>query len=106
MKPHTPYYAVIFTNTRTQTDAGYNQTSEQMLALAAEQPGFLGVDHARQSVGITVSYWESLKAIADWKAQADHALAREKGRELWYEEYSVRICKVEREYHFSRGLTE
>lgn len=106
MKPDTPYYAVIFTNIRTQSDAGYKQTAEQMLSLAAEQPGFLGVDHARESVGITVSYWESLKAIADWKSQADHALAREKGRKLWYEEYSVRICKVEREYHFNKGLTQ
>lgn len=106
MKVHAPYYAVIFTNIRTPCDSGYNETAEKMLALAAEQPGFIGVEHARESVGITVSYWESLRAIADWKAQTDHSQAREKGRKLWYEEYSVRICKVEREYHFRRDIQD
>ncbi|MBC2838031.1 antibiotic biosynthesis monooxygenase [Robiginitalea sp. SC105] len=105
MKPKFPYYAVIFTNYRTAGDNGYQQTSERMMELAAQQPGYLGVDHAREETGITISYWESLRAIADWKAQADHLLAQKKGRETWYSEYRVRICRVEKEYAFSSDDT-
>jgi heme-degrading monooxygenase HmoA len=76
--------------------------AEQMMELASRQPGFLGVDHAREEIGITVSYWESLEAIALWKAHPEHVLARELGRKTWYSHYSLRICKVEREYDFSR----
>ena len=98
------YYAVIFTSRRTQGDAeSYDLMAEEMMELARRQPGFLGVDHAREAVGITVSYWDSLKSIADWKSQARHQLAQQKGREAWYESYTIRICRVEREYSFSKG---
>lgn len=103
MNPGRPYYAVIFTSRRTpMDDAGYDAMSVEMMELAREQPGFLGVDHARESVGITISYWDSLQSIADWKAHTEHRLAQEKGRETWYEGYHIRICRVEREYSFQR----
>ncbi len=106
MSTQPPYYAVIFTNHRTPQEAGYSDMAADMMALAARQPGFLGVDHAREDVGITVSYWESLEAIAAWKAQADHRQAQEKGRTLWYRQYTVRICRVEREYSFERTTSD
>jgi heme-degrading monooxygenase HmoA len=100
MKVFKPYYAVIFTSVRTNIEAGYAAMAEAMMELASRQPGYLGVEHARDTTGITVSYWESLEAIAAWKAQADHQLAQKMGREQWYSHYTVRICRVEREYHF------
>lgn len=102
MKPFKPYYAVIFTTVRTPVEEGYAEMAEAMLELASRQPGYLGVEHARDAIGITVSYWESLEAIAAWKDQADHRVAREKGRAQWYAEYTLRICRVEREYDFRR----
>ncbi|MBX2890272.1 MAG: antibiotic biosynthesis monooxygenase [Saprospiraceae bacterium] len=96
--PNPPYYAVIFSSTRTQIDEGYGQMAEQMLQLAAQQPGFLGVESARNEVGITVSYWESLEAIRHWKAHAEHLVAQRLGREKWYSAYKTRICRVERDY--------
>jgi heme-degrading monooxygenase HmoA len=74
--------------------------AQRMLDLAARQPGFLGVEHAREDLGITVSYWETLESISDWKAHSDHLIAQQKGRDRWYESYQMRICKVEREYAF------
>ena len=94
------YYAVIFTSKRTQVDDGYAETATRMVELAAQQPGFLGVESARQEIGITVSYWESLEAIAQWKQHAEHLIAQERGRNEWYEAYTMRIARVEREYHF------
>lgn len=97
-----PYYAVIFTSLRTEGDQGYAKMSEEMEMLARKQPGFLDIESARDGVGITVSYWESLKAIADWKANMDHKQAQKNGIKTWYSWYKVRICKVEREYEFNK----
>lgn len=97
-----PYYAVIFTSTRTDGDNGYSNMSQQMEDLAKKQKGYLGIESAREEIGITVSYWESLEAIANWKKNTDHLFAQQKGRSDWYAWFKVRICKVEREYEFAK----
>jgi heme-degrading monooxygenase HmoA len=76
-----------------------------MLALAREQPGFLGAESARgmDGLGITVSYWDSPEAIAAWRAHPEHALVQAAGRERWYRHYRVRVCRVEREYGSDAG---
>ena len=94
------YYAVIFTSTRTEVEAGYAEMAIKMVELAKAQPGFLGMESARSEIGITVSYWESLEAIQNWKANMEHLEAQEKGKTTWYKNYKVRIAKVEREYEF------
>lgn len=104
--PKPPYYAVIFTSLRTQLADGYGQTAALMEELAQQQPGFLGIESARNppgldATGITVSYWDSLETIRNWKQQADHRIAQATGRQHWYETYQVRICRVERAYEFS-----
>jgi heme-degrading monooxygenase HmoA len=104
--PPPPYYAVIFTSLRTDVDNGYGHTASRMVELAAQQSGFLGVESARDSLGITVSYWESLAAIQAWRGQAEHTLAREQGRADWYASFRVRICRVEREYGFEQSVFE
>ncbi|MEB0030744.1 antibiotic biosynthesis monooxygenase [Undibacterium sp. RTI2.1] len=96
--PKPPYYAVIFTSNRTEGDDGYSDMADNMLALAAQQPGFLGVESAREEVGITVSYWADLQSIKQWKAQADHLQAQKIGKEKWYSSYKTRISKVEFDY--------
>jgi heme-degrading monooxygenase HmoA len=100
--PPPPYYAVIFTSLKTNDDAGYNEASQLMVKLAQEQPGYLGHESARDGIGITVSYWQSLEAIKVWKQQTDHALVQQKGRNQWYESYKTRICLVERDYGFEK----
>lgn len=98
--PKPPYYAVIFTSHRTDGDNGYSEMAKKMNELAEKQPGFLGVESARESVGITVSYWSDLESIKLWKSNSEHILAQQKGRDIWYSEFKTRICKVERDYHF------
>lgn len=100
--PPPPYYAVIFTSVRTDVAEGYGDTASRMVELAHQQPGFLGVESAREGVGITVSYWESMESIQAWKQQAEHRMAQQTGRDRWYEAYKTRICKVERDYKFER----
>jgi heme-degrading monooxygenase HmoA len=105
--PKPPYYAVIFTSRLREPAIGYETTGDQMLELARKQPGYLGFDSARgaDGLGVTVSYWESLAAIKNWKAVAEHREAQAKGRGEWYSEFHVRVAKVEKEYSFSGQTT-
>ncbi|HEY5079808.1 MAG TPA: antibiotic biosynthesis monooxygenase [Opitutaceae bacterium] len=98
--PTPPYYAVIFSSKRTEGDRGYGRTAERMEELAAQQPGYLGVESARgaDGFGITVSYWASEEAIRNWKANMEHQAAQDAGKRTWYAGYSIRIAKVERAY--------
>lgn len=100
--PEPPYYAVIFTSTRTDENSGYNEMSERMVALAQQQPGYLGYESARNETGITVSYWKNLESIHQWKQHVAHLFAQQKGQDVWYQSYKVRICQVERDYGFEK----
>ncbi|MEO8889110.1 MAG: antibiotic biosynthesis monooxygenase [Jatrophihabitantaceae bacterium] len=100
--PEPPYTAVIFTSRRTDGDRGYAAMSDRMDELAAQQPGFLGVESAREDVGITISYWATPEHARAWKSVAEHRGAQHLGRATWYSAYRVRIATVEREYGFER----
>lgn len=93
-----PYVAVIFTSVRTGVEQGYGVMSARMVDLAAQQPGFLGVESARAEIGITVSYWQDESSAVAWKQVAEHLVAQERGRSVWYSDYTVRICTVTRAY--------
>ena len=96
--PEPPYVAVIFTSVRTAGDNGYAAMSARMDALAAEQPGYLGIESARDDVGITVSYWADEASAQAWKQVAAHLVAQQRGREVWYADYRVRVAVVHRDY--------
>ena len=100
LKP--PYYAVIFTTIVLDDLLDYHETAQKMEALAKLQKGYLGIESTRNEIGITVSYWETLDDIIAWKNNIEHTNARKLGREKWYQQYQLRICKVEREYGFKK----
>mmetsp|Transcript_19903 Transcript_19903/g.25632 ORF Transcript_19903/g.25632 Transcript_19903/m.25632 type:complete len:106 (+) Transcript_19903:145-462(+) len=96
--PKPPYYAVIFTSIRSDGDNGYGEMADKMVELASKQSGYLGIESAKESIGITVSYWSDLESIKNWKSNIEHTEARVIGREKWYADFKVRISKVERDY--------
>ena len=96
--PEPSYYAVIFSSHRTEGDNGYGEMADRMVELAATQPGFLGMESVREDLGITVSYWESLESITNWKKNVEHREAQRLGHQKWYSTFRVRIARVEREY--------
>ena len=100
--PEPPYTAVIFTSVRTDGDHGYGAMSEAMGALAAQQPGYLGLESAREGIGITVAYFRDEASARAWKTVAEHREAQRLGREQWYEGYRLRIATVTREYGWER----
>lgn len=100
--PEPPYYAVIFSSIRTDEIEDYDVMAEQMIELASQQNGFLGIESARNQLGITISYWKDLESIRSWKNNTDHLIAQQFGRDKWYQSYKTRIAKVERDYQFER----
>ena len=96
------YYAVIFTSLLTENTEGYTEMAVAMEQLAKQQPGYLDFESAHEGIGITISYWESLDAIKQWKANVDHLQAQQLGKGRWYKWYKTRICKVEREYSYTK----
>jgi len=95
--PKPPYYAVIFTSIRTDGDRGYSAAADETMELASKQPGFLGVESARQEVGVTVSYWQSLEAIRAWREDVRHKEAQSRAGD-WFKCFRVRVCRVEHEF--------
>lgn len=100
--PTPPYYAVIFTSTNTADSTDYSETADLMVQLAQQQDGFLGIESARNEIGITVSYWRDLESIKNWREHSQHTLARERGRKDWYQAFKTRIALVERDYGFEK----
>ena len=103
--PDPPYCAVIFTALRSGGDHGYDAMAEDMGDLAAQQPGYLGVESTRdaEGLGITVSYWQDEASLKAWKDVSTHLLAQKLGKTRWYDHYTVRIAKVERAYEGPTG---
>ena len=96
--PKPPYYAVIFTSLLTEKTQGYDKMADKMEQLATQQKGFLGIESAREGLGISVSYWSDLESIKNWKANSEHQIAQKLGHEKWYASFKTRISKVERDY--------
>ena len=102
--PDPPYTAVVFTSVQADLSPSqrraYDVTNDRMHALAARQPGYLGVESAGGAggPGLTVSYWRDDAAAAAWKQVAEHLVAQRHGREEWYAAYRVRVATVTREY--------
>ena len=98
--PKPPYFAVIFSSVLNETHEGYQEMADEMIKQAEAQPGFLGIESARNDLGISVSYWSDEASIKNWKEQLRHQLAQKYGREKWYKSFMTRVAKVERDYGF------
>jgi heme-degrading monooxygenase HmoA len=97
------YFVVLFSSDLNDIkDSNYHKFSHQMLKEVQHAPGFLGMESYREDSGkgVTISYWVSEKDIQNWKANAEHLIAQKYGKSKAYSRYSIRVCKIHREYHF------
>ncbi|MFI5823504.1 antibiotic biosynthesis monooxygenase family protein [Streptomyces rishiriensis] len=99
-----PYYVAVFTALRTEDQSGYGETNARMEDLVKEVPGFLGMDHAQTpgGLGITVAYFRDADALTQWRSNAEHRAAQNRGRAEWYQRYTLHVAKVERSHGFVR----
>lgn len=97
--PKPPYYAVIAPALLSSDLRGYPEAAEQLFALAQQVPGFLGLESCyRGKFIIAVSYWQSLEAIAQWRAHPAHRQAKQQAVAGWFTRYVTRIARVEHQY--------
>ena len=99
-----PYYAVVFTTVRTDDQSGYRETNARMEQLVKDVPGYLGMDHAQNpgGLGITVAYFRDEDALTRWRTDLEHRAAQKRGRDSWYQSYTLHVAKVERSHTFKR----
>ena len=97
-------WAVIFTSRLRPGQEDYGAVADRMEVLARVRPGYLGHESVRgeDGLGITVSYWESEEAMAEWRRDAEHLAAQRAGRERFYEWFRLDVCRVDRSYGFER----
>lgn len=102
--PEPPYVAVIFTTQRTDGDHGYAAMAKEMVRLASQQPGYLGIESAREATGfgISVSYWATEADAVAWRNVADHLEAQRLGFSTWYAGFATRVAVVERNHIWHR----
>ena len=97
-------YVVIFRSTRNLDDGQlYSEWSRKMEDLVKTVDGYENHFSFRDSItreGVTVSYFTSLDAISRWKSLTEHQRAQQLGRESFYEQYSVQVCEVLRDYDY------
>ena len=89
-------YAVIFTSKLSADTDRYAETTERMLELCSEQPGFVSAESVRDpdGRGMTVCRWTSLEAIRAWAEHPEHLAAQQEGRTRFYEEFDTTICEI------------
>ena len=57
--PNPPYYAVIFTTVKSEDQEGYAEMNARMFELAQAQKGYLGIESAKDEIGLSVTYLEN-----------------------------------------------
>ena len=96
---------VMFISQRSGDDAaGYAEAAAAMDALAAQQPGYRGMDHVADadSVAITLSYWADEASAVAWRQHPEHSAIRDAGRGRWYLWYRLHVAAIGRSYDWQR----
>ena len=88
-------YAVIFRATIAEFDDEYHRLAQRLYDLAFEKYGcedFVSLTEGDQEIAI--SYWKTEEQIRNWKNDPEHRHAQVRGRDKWYQSFSVEICEI------------
>jgi heme-degrading monooxygenase HmoA len=80
----------------------YGPVAARMDELAQQMQGFLSIKGFTAGDGERVSIVEfaTEEAQAAWRDHPEHRQAQRLGRERFYSEYSIQVCRVERQARF------
>ncbi|MFP6775670.1 MAG: antibiotic biosynthesis monooxygenase [PS1 clade bacterium] len=97
-------YAVIFTAEIGFLDEQYYEKSKMIREIAFNQYHCQSYNSTFEgNTEITVSYWNSLDDIKNFKNDSDHQEAQMVGKSKWYKSYSVEVTKVIRQYSYNNS---
>lgn len=100
-------FLVVFRN-RKRADidqSAYSADAMRMEELARAQPGFLSFKSYVSDDGevIALSEWADAAAARDWGSHPDHAPIQGKGREAYYQDYTLYTAENPRTHRFERA---
>lgn len=80
------------------------QVGERMHQLATSMPGFVSYKDftAGDNESVTVVEFESAETLEAWRRHPEHLEAQRQGRETFFLEYSIQVCRPLRSYGFDR----
>ncbi len=83
----------------------YPPLGKRMLELAQSMPGFISYKNFSAPDGERVSIieFDTQENLAAWHDHPEHLVAQQKGRDLFYDEFTVQVCSIERQYGFKKN---
>ena len=96
--------AVFRTRVRPEVATEYQAEYERIWKIAKEQPGFISIRTYYSDEGdkVSIQEWESPEQLRAWRDHPVHLEAQRRGREEFYQDYTIYICDEPRKYEFSR----
>jgi len=80
----------------------YKNLSAEMVELVSSLPGFISYElwRGKDGAALTIANFESEEAVAAWRQEVAQRAAQERGREEFYQTYSVQVCTTSWEYEW------
>jgi heme-degrading monooxygenase HmoA len=82
----------------------FAELGNRMQEIAESMPGFISykVYHAGDGERASVIEFETREELQAWREQPEHVQAQQRGRDQFYEEYSLIVSESVRESNFER----
>ena len=94
---------VIFrSRVRPESMSAYLELADEMAEIATSMPGFVSYKTyaAEDGESVSIHEWESEEQLRAWREHPRHVKAQQRGRDEFYEEYTLYVCNTPRESRF------
>ena len=96
-------YAVIFEVYPTKNGKDeYLEIASNLREFLQNREGFISIERFQSLVDenklLSLSFWEDEKAIEIWRNLFEHRIAQDRGNAEIFQDYRIRVAKVERDY--------
>jgi heme-degrading monooxygenase HmoA len=83
-------------------EAAYGAAYEEMLALVAEIPGYLGIDGFSGEDGseLAIARFDSDASLTAWRELPEHRAMQERGRREFFASYHITVTDLDQEYRW------
>lgn len=91
---------VVFRNRlREGVEQEFQEHASAIYELALNMPGLLSSKDfvAEDGERLSIIEFRSAEELEAWRTQADHQMAKQRGRQHYFSEYSLQVCEVIRQ---------
>jgi len=95
---------VLFRSKLVEQPDGYAEMAQEMLDTAKSMPGFIDAKSFKAEDGerLTVVWWQDEATLHAWRTHARHLVAQQRGREQWYQYYTLEVAELRRTSQFTK----